>query len=62
MDAFAGSLEARSLDFFHVITENKENLEYLKKCGITSVTIRFITSWDNRLEGPERYREFSWEL
>ena len=22
----------------------------------------FATSWDNRLEGPERYREFSWEL
>lgn len=28
----------------------------------TSVTVRFVTSWDNRLEGPERYREFSWEL
>ena len=62
MAAFADSLEARGQEFFHVITENNENLEYLKKCGITSVTIRFATSWDNRLEGPERYREFSWEL
>ena len=62
MAAFADSLEARGQEFFHVITENNENLEYLKKCGITSVTIRFATSWDNCLEGPERYREFSWEL
>lgn len=62
MAAFADSLEARGQEFFHVITENNENLEYLKKCGITSVTVRFATSWDNRLEGPERYREFSWEL
>lgn len=62
MAAFADSLEARGQEFFHVITENNENLEYLKKCGITSVTVRFVTSWDNRLEGPERYREFSWEL
>ena len=62
MAAFADSLEAHGQEFFHVITENNENLEYLKKCGITSVTVRFATSWDNRLEGPERYREFSWEL
>ena len=62
MAAFADSLEAHGQEFFHVITENNENLEYLKKCGITSVTVRFVTSWDNRLEGPERYREFSWEL
>ena len=62
MAAFADSLEARGQEIFHVITENNENLEYLKKCGITSVTVRFVTSWDNRLEGPERYREFSWEL
>ena len=62
MAAFADSLEAHGQEFFHLITENNENLEYLKKCGITSVTVRFVTSWDNRLEGPERYREFSWEL
>jgi len=45
MAAFADSLEAHGQEFFHVITENNENLEYLKKCGITSVTVRFVTSW-----------------
>ena len=62
MAVFADSLEARGQEFFHAITKNNENLEYLKKCGITSVTVRFTTSWDIRLDGPDRYQEFSWAL